>query len=38
MKRRPPSKADPSAWVAFRLGNARLYEAVADIDRGHHPR
>lgn len=36
MERRPPKDANPSAWLAFRLGNARLYKAVADIDRSHH--
>lgn len=36
MRRRPPDTAKPSDWVAFRLGNARVYEAVADVDRGHH--
>ncbi|WP_396135349.1 AMED_5909 family protein [Amycolatopsis sp. A133] len=36
MDRRPPNDANPSVWLAFRLGNARLYKAVADIDRGHH--
>ncbi|MFD9892859.1 AMED_5909 family protein [Amycolatopsis sp. NPDC059027] len=36
MKRRPRGNAKSSDWVAFRLGNARLYEAVADVDRGHH--
>ncbi|MBE8520109.1 hypothetical protein ILP97_21855 [Amycolatopsis sp. H6(2020)] len=36
MDRRPPKDANPSVWLAFRLGNARLYKAVADVDRGHH--
>ncbi|RJQ83102.1 AMED_5909 family protein [Amycolatopsis panacis] len=36
MDRRPPDDAKPSVWLAFRLGNARLYKAVADVDRGHH--
>ncbi|MFG1640579.1 AMED_5909 family protein [Amycolatopsis sp. NPDC049252] len=36
MDRRPPNDANPSVWLAFRLGNARLYKAVADVDRGHH--
>ena len=36
MERRPSKDANPSAWLAFRLGNARLYKAVADIDRSHH--
>ncbi|WP_439098553.1 AMED_5909 family protein [Amycolatopsis vastitatis] len=33
MDRRPPNDANPSVWLAFRLGNARLYKAVADVDR-----
>jgi len=36
MDRRPPNDANPSVWLAFRLRNARLYKAVADVDRGHH--
>ncbi|WP_370968581.1 AMED_5909 family protein [Amycolatopsis sp. cg9] len=36
MDRRPPNDANPPVWLAFRLGNARLYKAVADVDRGHH--
>lgn len=36
MDRRPSKDANPSVWLAFRLGNARLYKAVADVDRGHH--
>jgi hypothetical protein len=36
MERRPPRDANPSVWLAFRLGNARLYKAIADVDRGHH--
>lgn len=36
MDRRPPNDANPSVWLAFRLGNARLYKSVADVDRGHH--
>ncbi|WP_033293875.1 AMED_5909 family protein [Amycolatopsis jejuensis] len=36
LDRRPTSGANPSAWRAFRLGNARLYKAVADLDRTHH--
>ncbi|MFJ1760564.1 AMED_5909 family protein [Amycolatopsis sp. NPDC088138] len=36
MDRRPPRSASPSVWLAFRLGNARLYKAIADVDRGHH--
>ncbi|MER6799300.1 AMED_5909 family protein [Amycolatopsis mediterranei] len=36
MDRRPPNDANPSVWLAFRLGNARLYKAIADVDRGHH--
>jgi hypothetical protein len=35
-ERRPPEDAKPSEWLAFRLGNARLYKAIADVDRGHH--
>ncbi len=32
-----PDKGAPvSEWVAFRRANARMYQAVADIDRGHH--
>lgn len=36
LERRPPTGANLSVWLAFRLGNARLYKAIADIDRGHH--
>ena len=36
MESRLPKDTKPSVWLAFRLGNARLYKAVADIDRGHH--
>jgi hypothetical protein len=36
MERRPPNGASPSVWLASRLGNARLYTAIADVDRGHH--
>ncbi|WP_167384895.1 AMED_5909 family protein [Amycolatopsis tolypomycina] len=36
MDRRPPNDANSSVWLAFRLGNARLYKAIADVDRGHH--
>jgi hypothetical protein len=36
MERRPPKDANPSVWLAFRLGNARLYKTIADVDRGHH--
>jgi hypothetical protein len=34
--RRPAPDANPSVWLAFRQANARMYEAIADIDRGHH--
>jgi hypothetical protein len=36
MERRPARSASPSVWLAFRLGNARLYTAIAEVDRGHH--
>ncbi len=36
MDRRPANNANPSVWLAFRLGNARLYRVIADVDRGHH--
>lgn len=36
MERRPANGANSSVWLAFRLGNARLYKAIADVDRGHH--
>jgi hypothetical protein len=36
MECRPPKDANPSVWLAFRLGNARLYKTIADVDRGHH--
>ena len=36
MERRPPNNANPSVWLAFRLGNTRFYKAIADVDRGHH--
>jgi DNA-binding XRE family transcriptional regulator len=32
----PGRDAPVSAWVAFRQANARMYRAVADLDRGHH--
>ncbi len=34
--RMPGRDAPVSAWVAFRRANARMYRAVADLDRGHH--
>ena len=36
LARMPDREAPVSAWVAFRRANARMYQAVADIDRGHH--
>jgi hypothetical protein len=36
MERRPPRDANLSIWLAFRLANARMYKAIADVDRGHH--
>jgi hypothetical protein len=36
LERRPAPDANPSVWLAFRLANARLYKAIADVDRGHH--
>jgi hypothetical protein len=36
MDRRPVPDANPSVWLAFRQANARMYEKVADVDRGHH--
>jgi hypothetical protein len=36
MDRRPAPDANPSVWLAFRQANARMYKAVADVDRGHH--
>ncbi|WP_245787104.1 AMED_5909 family protein [Amycolatopsis saalfeldensis] len=35
-RRRPEQTAMPSKWIAFHRANARMYERVADIDRGHH--
>ncbi|WP_410621385.1 AMED_5909 family protein [Amycolatopsis sp. cmx-8-4] len=34
--RMPSREAPVSAWVEFRRVNARMYHAVADLDRGHH--
>ena len=34
--RRPPKDANLSAWLAFHQGNARMYRAVAGLDRWHH--
>jgi hypothetical protein len=35
-RRRPKSDANPSVWLAFHLANARMYRAVAGVDRWHH--
>lgn len=34
--RRPAPDADSSAWKVFHQQNARIYEHVSDVDRGHH--
>ncbi|MEU4673009.1 AMED_5909 family protein [Amycolatopsis sp. NPDC023774] len=34
--RYPPTDAPPSTVIAFHLENKRMYERIADIDRGHH--
>ena len=33
---RPAPDADSAAWGLFHQHSARVYEHVADIDRGHH--
>ncbi|MFD9895059.1 AMED_5909 family protein [Amycolatopsis sp. NPDC059027] len=33
---RPASDASPAVWLAYRRANARLYDHIADVDRGHH--
>jgi hypothetical protein len=33
---RPAPDADSAAWRLFHQQSARVYEHVADIDRGHH--
>ncbi|MGW3966847.1 AMED_5909 family protein [Amycolatopsis sp. NPDC005003] len=35
-ERLPAPDANPAVWLAFRQSNARMYEKVADVDRGHH--
>jgi hypothetical protein len=35
-KRRPEETAASSEWIAFYRMNARMYERMADVDRGHH--
>jgi len=35
-QRRPAPDANLSVWLTFHLANARMYEAVSDVDRGHH--
>ncbi|MFF4594967.1 AMED_5909 family protein [Amycolatopsis sp. NPDC001319] len=34
--RRPAPGANASAWLAFHQANARMYRAVAGVDRWHH--
>ena len=34
--RMPAQAAAVRVWVEFRRANARMYRAVADLDRGHH--
>lgn len=34
--RMPAREAPARVWVEFRRANAQMYEAVADLDRGHH--
>ncbi|MFE0027691.1 AMED_5909 family protein [Amycolatopsis sp. NPDC059021] len=33
---RPAPDAKPAVWLAYRRTNARIYEHIADVDRGHH--
>lgn len=33
---RPAPDAQLSVWLKFHQGNARMYKAVSDVDRGHH--
>ncbi|WP_328603102.1 hypothetical protein OG943_23755 [Amycolatopsis sp. NBC_00345] len=35
-RRRPARDANQAAWLGFHLANARMYEYVSDVDRGHH--
>ena len=35
-ERRPAPDADLSLWLRCHLANARMYEAVSDVDRWHH--
>ncbi|WP_255638365.1 AMED_5909 family protein [Amycolatopsis sp. DSM 110486] len=34
--RYPPPDAPPSTVIAFHQENKRMYERIADMDRGHH--
>lgn len=36
LRRRPAPDANTAVWLAFHLSNARMYETVSDVDRGHH--
>ncbi|MEC3978617.1 AMED_5909 family protein [Amycolatopsis sp. H20-H5] len=36
VKRRPGDSATAVQWQKFHQQNKRVYQAVADIDRGHH--
>ncbi|MFJ7218466.1 AMED_5909 family protein [Amycolatopsis sp. NPDC098790] len=35
-ERMPAQAAPAQVWVEFRRANARMYRAIADLDRGHH--
>ncbi|MFI5607566.1 AMED_5909 family protein [Amycolatopsis sp. NPDC051903] len=35
-ERRPVPTANLLTWLAFHQSNARMYRAVADVDRWHH--
>ncbi|HUR04457.1 MAG TPA: AMED_5909 family protein [Nonomuraea sp.] len=34
--RRPKPDANLSVWLVFHQSNARMYEVISDVDRGHH--
>ncbi|WP_083920525.1 AMED_5909 family protein [Amycolatopsis decaplanina] len=34
--RRPKPGANLTAWLKFHQANARMYQAVSDVDRWHH--
>lgn len=35
--RRPRAEVEMSDWLRFHQANARMYQEVSDVDRGHHP-